>query len=513
MAHLPLLSPTESGASGRPPADSPTASSQAIQQSSAAFLLKTLHDALSSGTHTPDAIFRAAADSARILTGAHGIAIALRTNGLVICRARSGDIAPELGVALSADSGLSGECLRTSIPLLCDDTQSDDRVEPEVCRLLGIRSIAAVPVRYNVITVGILEAFSGNASAFTHEQIDWLKDLARIVEDAYEQEFKAKYGQTKAAPAPAANAILAPTRSLPTRTSTFSVVHDLKSTSRIWHAARKFRPNVGVLAGILALALLSAVIWASWRESADESAASQQPAKPYAAPIPTPSSDAPEPKPSPTFLNDRSLNDRALAGRALTDGSSKTRAEGSPAGNVVRSAASTEKLPAPSPGIQPGTGSSRSTFMPRRPANSSAGSSSRGSEVVPSTVEAPPTVVLATADRPEKNDSLTSVISTAPGVPTLDVRVSQGVTQANLIHKVTPQYPPEALAKRLEGSVNLTASIAEDGTVNGVQIVRGQPVLAASAVAAVRQWRYTPTFLNGSPTPVQREITIVFKLP
>jgi protein TonB len=65
---------------------------------------------------------------------------------------------------------------------------------------------------------------------------------------------------------------------------------------------------------------------------------------------------------------------------------------------------------------------------------------------------------------------------------------------------------------RLEGSVTLDASVAEDGTVREVKVLRGQPILAAAAVAAVQQWRYSPSLLNGKPTPAQRKITVTFKL-
>jgi len=58
---------------------------------SATPLLTVLREALASGHHPVDAILRAIADTARILTGANGTAIALQTNDVVVCRARSGD--------------------------------------------------------------------------------------------------------------------------------------------------------------------------------------------------------------------------------------------------------------------------------------------------------------------------------------------------------------------------------------------------------------------------------------
>jgi len=59
----------------------------------------------------------------------------------------------------------------------------------------------------------------------------------------------------------------------------------------------------------------------------------------------------------------------------------------------------------------------------------------------------------------------------------------------------------------------LMASVAADGTIGEIKVLRGEPIFATAAVEAVRQWRYTPTQLDGNPIPVTREITINFKLP
>jgi protein TonB len=65
---------------------------------------------------------------------------------------------------------------------------------------------------------------------------------------------------------------------------------------------------------------------------------------------------------------------------------------------------------------------------------------------------------------------------------------------------------------RLEGPVTLLASIAEDGSVRHIKVVSGPEILATAAIEAVRQWRYTPSLLDGKPTAIEREITVVFKL-
>jgi GAF domain-containing protein len=105
------------------------------------------------------------------LTGATGAALALSQGGQMTCYAVSGPTAPPLGAPVPLDSGLSGECLRSSCPQRCDDAATDARVNREACDSLGgVRSILLVPLRYCRATTGILEAFSTRPSAF--EDID-----------------------------------------------------------------------------------------------------------------------------------------------------------------------------------------------------------------------------------------------------------------------------------------------------------------------------------------------------
>jgi len=124
------------------------------------------------------------AEGARRLTGAGGAAIALREGRKVVCRGRSGLIAPDLGARLNPDSGISGECLTSGEVQLCDDTEHDPRVDVWVCRNLGMRSILAVPLRRQQDVLGIIVAFSGWAGVFGERDIRALKLLASLVIEA-----------------------------------------------------------------------------------------------------------------------------------------------------------------------------------------------------------------------------------------------------------------------------------------------------------------------------------------
>jgi protein TonB len=92
------------------------------------------------------------------------------------------------------------------------------------------------------------------------------------------------------------------------------------------------------------------------------------------------------------------------------------------------------------------------------------------------------------------------------------VRVSQGVSQGLLIHQVKPNYPPLARQARIQGSVVLQAVIAKDGSIQGLHVVSGHPMLTGAAVEAVKLWRYKPYFLNGEPVEVETVVTVNFTL-
>ena len=94
----------------------------------------------------------------------------------------------------------------------------------------------------------------------------------------------------------------------------------------------------------------------------------------------------------------------------------------------------------------------------------------------------------------------------APGVP---IRVGGDIVEPRKIRDVKPTYPPDA-APGTEGLVIIEATIARDGTVQNARVVRSVPGLDESALAAVRQWAYTPTKLNGVPVEVVMTVTVSF---
>ncbi len=116
------------------------------------------------------------------------------------------------------------------------------------------------------------------------------------------------------------------------------------------------------------------------------------------------------------------------------------------------------------------------------------------------------------ADKAISNLMATTAVNVPKPVPQV-VRVSQGVSQGLLMKKVQPTYPSQALTMRLQGTVQLQATISKNGSITNLTVLSGQASLAHAAVDAVRQWKYKPYFLNGEPVEIQTQIAVNFKLP
>ena len=100
----------------------------------------------------------------------------------------------------------------------------------------------------------------------------------------------------------------------------------------------------------------------------------------------------------------------------------------------------------------------------------------------------------------------------AKAQPHAAIPVGGGVSEANLIYRVQPVYPPLAKTTHVEGTVEFTAIISKQGTIENLQLLRGHPLLVNAARQAVLQWRYRPTLLNGEPVEVITDIVVKFTL-
>jgi TonB family protein len=130
-----------------------------------------------------DLVLNDVVEQARAATGGSGAAIALFRDGELACRATSGENAPDLGVRVDARSGLAGACVSTGEMQQCQDTETDPRVNAEICRLLGVRSMLMAPLVDGQRLIGVIQVFSAWPNAFGKREISALQVLAgRIAE-------------------------------------------------------------------------------------------------------------------------------------------------------------------------------------------------------------------------------------------------------------------------------------------------------------------------------------------
>ena len=86
------------------------------------------------------------------------------------------------------------------------------------------------------------------------------------------------------------------------------------------------------------------------------------------------------------------------------------------------------------------------------------------------------------------------------------------IREPRKIRDATAVYPEMARTARIEGVVILEATIDERGVVTDARVLRSVPLLDAAALTALKQWRYTPTLLNGVPVRVLMTVTFRFSL-
>jgi GAF domain-containing protein len=121
------------------------------------------------------------AERAQALTGASGAAIALRHGNEIVCRARTGRTAPDLGMRLQSDSGISADCVRTGEVVLCNDAYRNPEVDLAACRRLGVRSILVSPLRHYRRTLGVFEVLSSAPYAFDNRDVATMQLLSSMM--------------------------------------------------------------------------------------------------------------------------------------------------------------------------------------------------------------------------------------------------------------------------------------------------------------------------------------------
>jgi TonB family protein len=113
----------------------------------------------------------------------------------------------------------------------------------------------------------------------------------------------------------------------------------------------------------------------------------------------------------------------------------------------------------------------------------------------------------------EKTEPSTPQVS--PQSPPQRVRVSGTTLQKMIVSRVNPSFTKEQVKerkkKRIQGLVQLLVVITTSGDVSEEKVINGDPLLANACIDAVKQWKFHPYLLNGSPVEV--ETTLAFNFP
>lgn len=128
------------------------------------------------------------------LTRAAGAAIDFPDGNDLVSRVATGTAAPFLGMHLPIDSSLSGDCLRTGEVLICEDVETDPRVDLEQCRRTGVCSMIVVPLLRDQEVAGVLKVISPTLSSFGESETNTLQLMAGLMSAAMDHafEFQAK---------------------------------------------------------------------------------------------------------------------------------------------------------------------------------------------------------------------------------------------------------------------------------------------------------------------------------
>jgi protein TonB len=100
----------------------------------------------------------------------------------------------------------------------------------------------------------------------------------------------------------------------------------------------------------------------------------------------------------------------------------------------------------------------------------------------------------------------------APPAPVVPVRVGGLVREPRRLSAPQPVYPELAMMAKLQGIVVIEATVNERGRVVNANVLEGAPMLTEAALEAVKKWVYTPTLVNGVPTPIIMTVTVHFRL-
>jgi TonB family protein len=484
------------------------------------------------------------AQRAQAFTNASGVAIALSEGNAdeIVCRARSGASAPDVGASLRVDGTFTGLCIQSGKELRCDDCETDTRVDTAAIRALGIRSMVVTPIREESRVVGVLAAFAPTPHAFTITHVAVLKTMADQISALLQKERRAREENPRseesrpaapmitakpviAAAAPAAPfaVVIKPSSSAPRAAATAPArVEPIKSTplevvplatppkKEEKRADVAPRANFGtfdsmspeekkpgnrfMMIGVVAVLVVAAAGTFAFLKMQKPRASAPQQTQEAAnvQPASVPSGNG-----QPAASN---ANAQPPAATAAAAASVKPIAEietRKPAAKTV-----SEKSPAPVEKPVP-------VEKPAAVATLNASGTSRiaqenGSQPVP---EIAPSFNVGGSSGAPLSSLARPVASSTPSAAAIE---QSQLEPLQLIKTSALVYPAIAKARNITGMVVVEVKVGKDGKVSSPRFVSGPPVFRDAAFDAVMHYQFKPAKLNGQPIEQTTQIRLNF---
>jgi TonB family protein len=490
----------------------------------------------------------------------------------MVCRASCGSSVPDPGSKLRTEGSFTGLCVRSGETMRCQDARNDPRVNAAACQALGIRSMVVVPLRGQRKVAGVLAVFSKTAQAFSSTHVSILQTLGEVIEALLREGGSLPSGAQVQPPSPMrlAEALRrAAEEDAPPKMAAF--IGDVSADAHSDHAATALQSKPPAKK-IMTHPSPTAPPRPVPAQRAMPVEPIHEPSLPVERVEPghelvVPVAEAVE----PTYHEHEAHTSSSAANEdeqvLVVSGKAKTKTAGNMmvvgavlvtatmlavgawvlyvrASNSAEASASalttepaanvgTPAAPTNTPAQQP----VRVPLQPVTPRNAATTAASTakekpGREAVsaePDPREMAPVVVVnelpkglrgpgSNGEEPPEAPTLTVADSSLPALSRPISMPVSGPQASKLvpgkpIHRVMPQYPEIAKRLRLEGVVVLHAVVSPEGNVGDVKVVSGNTLLHNAALAAVKQWRYSPSLLNGKAVESAVEIRLTFQHP
>ena len=488
------------------------------------------------------------AQRAQAFTNASGVAIALSEGNVdeIVCRARSGASAPEVGAALRVDGTFTGLCIQSGKELRCDDCETDTRVDTAAIRALGIRSMVVTPIREENRVVGVLAAFAPTPHAFTITHVAVLKTMGDQISTLLQKERRAREENPQAeVPRPAPPVISAkpaitatpapvvppavvikpstpapravapavskvePIKSMPVEVVPLATPPKAEKRAEVAPRANfgtfdsvageeKKPGGRSMMIGAAAVLVIAAAATFAFLQMRKPGSAAPQHTQEAVNVPPVQPAGAPSSGSQPVSSGTNGTSSPAVTAIPATKPATESDARKT-ASKAVAERTSNAQADKPAPAEK---STAIATLTSSGPSRITQNQTQQAPEVAPSF-----TVAGGSMQAPLSNLARPVATST----PSAAAIEQSQLEPLQLVRGATPIYPALAKARNITGTVVIQGTVGKDGKVSNLEFVSGPPVFKDAAFEAVRQYQFKPAKLNGHPIEQVTQVRLNFR--